>query len=338
MKFDPALLRHFAIWDVYDPSEMDTSSRVTQRFPRDNAAYRYVLRDRSRWRGRTSQQPITRLARYAMDGIAITYAADRYSTEVEIIGDGFDRYCLTMMLNGTLALAQPSGESVAEGNRGLIYRGTPGTRLHSADDNARLNIWLEEGLLFRALERERGEGLRTPLRFAPSLDWSAGLLPVVRGMAFLLLQDLGRADGLAGNAVALAGFTDTLCRLVLQTAAHDHTGDAAPSLSGPVPRQLRRAEEFMAASTRRPIRLRDIAAAAGCSERTLHDVFRAFRATTPLAALRGMRLDRARADLQRSPDSIGTIARRYGFTNAGRFAIAYHQRFYELPSDTKRGA
>jgi transcriptional regulator GlxA family with amidase domain len=68
--------------------------------------------------------------------------------------------------------------------------------------------------------------------------------------------------------------------------------------------------------------------------RNLNGVFRRFRSTTPLAALRAIRLDAVRNALQDPGTGASTaaIARRYGFTNPARFATAYRRRFGEAPS------
>ena len=87
-----------------------------------------------------------------------------------------------------------------------------------------------------------------------------------------------------------------------------------------------------------PIRMERVAAEAGCSVRTLDAVFRRFRDTTPLAALRAIRLEQARAALSDSTKStpVSEVSRHYGFTNAGRFAAAYRHRFGESPVETAR--
>jgi len=84
--------------------------------------------------------------------------------------------------------------------------------------------------------------------------------------------------------------------------------------------------------------MEQVAAAAGCSVRTLNAVFRHFRDTTPLAALHTIRLEQVRAELNHNVTgaTIGEVARRFGFTNSGRFAAAYRRRFGESPAETAR--
>ncbi len=71
---------------------------------------------------------------------------------------------------------------------------------------------------------------------------------------------------------------------------------------------------------------------------TLYAAFRRFRDTTPLAALRAIRLRRVREALRAADDEVSTrsIARRFGFTNPSRFIAAYGKQFGEPPNETRR--
>lgn len=146
-------------------------------------------------------------------------------------------------------------------------------------------------------------------------------------------------DGLADNAVALASDTDLILSLVLRGLPRNYLG-RLPGRSEivAVPAYVRRAEAYMHANVSTPIRMQQIAAAAGCSVGTLEAVFRHFRDTTPLAALHAIRLDAVNAELNRSGsgESAAELARRYGFTNRGRFRMAYRHRFGETPPETAR--
>jgi transcriptional regulator GlxA family with amidase domain len=105
-----------------------------------------------------------------------------------------------------------------------------------------------------------------------------------------------------------------------------------------------RGEEFMRANSAKPIRIAEVAVAAGCSVCNLNGVFRRFRGTTPLTALHAIRLDAVREALLAGGTGTGTgtgtvasaaaVARRHGFTNLARFATAYRRRFGDVPSET----
>ncbi|WP_439692567.1 helix-turn-helix domain-containing protein [Curtobacterium sp. SP.BCo] len=82
----------------------------------------------------------------------------------------------------------------------------------------------------------------------------------------------------------------------------------------------------------------EIAAACGLSQRGLQDVFARTLGSTPHRVLRDHRLDRVRAELLHGDgtDGVTAIARRWGFTNPGRLAVAYRDRFGEDPAVTLR--
>jgi AraC-like DNA-binding protein len=129
--------------------------------------------------------------------------------------------------------------------------------------------------------------------------------------------------------------------LALRAAPHNYTDQLERGPAAAVPHYVRRAEEFMQAHCADPLRIADVAAAAGCSVRTLGDVFRRFRGRTPLAALHAIRLEQVHAtlSLRATRDdgaAVGAIARRYGFANPSRFVAAFRRRFGEAPLDVLR--
>jgi transcriptional regulator GlxA family with amidase domain len=105
-----------------------------------------------------------------------------------------------------------------------------------------------------------------------------------------------------------------------------------------VPRHIKRAEEFMRENVTRSVCLNDVAAAAGCSLRTLHAAFRQFRETTPLTALQDIRLEAVRSMLETGLGALQPmdIARLHGFTHPGRFKTAYLRRFGVPPAVARR--
>jgi len=83
----------------------------------------------------------------------------------------------------------------------------------------------------------------------------------------------------------------------------------------------------------------EISASIGVSERTLRDCCSEFLGTSPARYIRLRRLNMARAELRRADPaaaSVAEIARRYQFSELGRFAVSYRRAFGEMPSDTLR--
>ena len=100
---------------------------------------------------------------------------------------------------------------------------------------------------------------------------------------------------------------------------------------------VRIACEYVEANAGNGIGLIDIADAAGVAPRTLQDHFRDRLGTSPIAHLRRVRLDRARADLlEGTGETVVEVATRWGFGNLGRFAAEYRRAFGRSPSDDLR--
>ena len=101
-------------------------------------------------------------------------------------------------------------------------------------------------------------------------------------------------------------------------------------------RYVRRAEELFRRKAKESLTLAEAAACAGCSVRSLQLAFHSCRGMTPMAALRRIRLEAARAALADGPTSIGAIAGAYRFTNPGRFARLFKEAFGQSPSKLRR--
>lgn len=104
------------------------------------------------------------------------------------------------------------------------------------------------------------------------------------------------------------------------------------------PKHVRRAREFIESHLSDPITLTDIANAAGVSPRSLSRAYQEHYDTSPMAAVRQLRLDRIHADLMSShcDGSVSDIALRRGYLHLGRFAAAYRARFGQAPYETLR--
>jgi AraC-like DNA-binding protein len=118
------------------------------------------------------------------------------------------------------------------------------------------------------------------------------------------------------------------------TMLHAGTGGADSGL----PPVLVRALGWLRANLHEPLRLEDMAQAAGARPRTLETLFRLYLGTTPLAWVRAARLGLARQRLLLAgpDDTVTAVALASGFGQLGRFAAYYRDRFGELPSQTLR--
>jgi AraC-like DNA-binding protein len=333
-------LRARTVVHVRDPNEMDSRSLVSHRFPEASRDYKYRLRDSALMRTHFNV-PIFRFAIGWVGDILVSRGADRFATEIAIEGDRTSSlYCFNMLLRGDLTVVRGGTISTASGDSGLAMRAEAGVRYLTSDLNARANMFLRASDLEDALTRMLDDRMRNSLDFRPLVHWGSGLAASVRFQFDVLLRELNRPNGLASNPIAVASMTDLLLTLVLQGVPHNYSDRLEARRSGGSPSYLRRAEDFMRANAASPIQMAQVADAAGCSVRTLSDVFRQFRGTTPLKALHGIRLEFVRDALSDGAAEApwAVIANRYGFTNAGRFARAYRRRFGEAAAQTARVA
>jgi AraC-like DNA-binding protein len=106
------------------------------------------------------------------------------------------------------------------------------------------------------------------------------------------------------------------------------------------PDTLRRAIAYIETNPGRDIGVADIAAAAFVTVRAVQLAFRRHLDTTPMAYLRRVRLSLAHDELRTTDPGDGhtvtSIAARWGFANASRFAQLYREEFNQLPSRTLR--
>lgn len=338
----PNLLDGFQVFDVHDPDELGPDSVVSRRFPSNNNAHRYRLID-ARGLTRSASDAAAPLARLSMrhaGDLLVGLICERYATDIGIAEPGPDAFLVSTVVHGALTLQTPGAQSVAAtGHWGLVLRGEPGTRLRSSDDNVRLNVWVKAPRVERTLAALLGRELSHRLEFQPAMDFRSGGGASLRRLVQLLVLELAQPDGMAANALAWSSFTDLWIHSLLRSLPHNHR-EAMASLrhAAPVPGHVKRAEDFMREHSGRPVHLSEIAAAAGCSLRTLHAAFRSFRDTTPLAAFQRIRLEAVRAWLEAGGPALraAEVARAFGFTNAGRFKAAYLRRFGVPPSGMRR--
>lgn len=265
---------------VDDVAEMDAASRLSARLPKDLAMVHYAIHDRRLLHERPVA-PISTHARVHANGIYVTRITDRFQTEMTIGGEGLPRYWFALCNAGSLRLDQGQTSALAARQVGFAVRGRPGTRLLGSDGNVRTNVWIDAAEVERTLSAMMGDGLRRPLEFRTAVDWGSGLAVSLRRQLSYFAVELRRPDGLATSPVALASLSDLIIRTVLEALPHTYSDRLSRDLGGATPGILSRAEAFMHAHADQPLRMAQVAGAAGCGIRTLSSVFSRFRGTTP---------------------------------------------------------
>lgn len=146
-------------------------------------------------------------------------------------------------------------------------------------------------------------------------------------------------DGASGfcHMHAASAVEQTLQRLLLAAAPHNHSDLYNSPASAAAPYYVRRVEEFIVSHLCDPITLDEMIKVSGVSARSLHAGFRRFRDTTPMNYLKNRRLILAHRHLKTGVDTgmtVTQVALEAGFTHLSKFSRDYHERFGELPSET----
>ncbi len=175
------------------------------------------------------------------------------------------------------------------------------------------------------------------VRFLKSDVHGCGLGSFGRILA-LLMEELE----VAGKTLAARcgqQWLDLLLMALLQSVPNSLTAVLDSRLK-PVPdARLRRTIDYIEGNLDRPIRMRELVAAAGGSARALQAAFRARFGLGPMTYVRNRRLDRVRDELacgSRDSTTVSDVAARWGFYNLSHFSHSYRRRFGELPSEHLR--
>ncbi|UPY37869.1 helix-turn-helix domain-containing protein [Sediminicoccus sp. KRV36] len=334
---DAARLAAFNVVSARNPVEFERRMREGTPFPANSRSYKYRLLDPVLNRTRFDR-PILSLAIRSTPSIVACHGGSRLPTEVLHEGEDSAFIGFTTVLAGEMAVIEGNLSKRGNADTGLVFRLRHQTRMLTDEESTRTHLSFKVTELESALEHMLDARLGAPLEFETEIDWSHGLAASLKWQLAFLMQEFERPDGVVGNAVALASMTDFLLTLALRAAPNNYSGQLALGPAVALPAYIRRAEEFMRAHCATPLRIAEVAAAAGCSVRTLNAVFQRFRGQVPLAALQAIRLQKVHAELSHGGEgeSIGVVARRYGFTNSSRFHQAFQRRFGETALDVIR--
>lgn len=197
-------------------------------------------------------------------------------------------------------------------------------------------LGMTQSILSDRYQEITGARARGPIVFEPAVDLTKG----PGSLLFRIVHDLASAFDRerTGTSPTLltAVLQDSLISVVLGLSSQ--LGAAMEDHRGPGfdPRVVRLAEDYMAAHVGDPITLSDLVTLCGCGRSALYNSFKSSREYTPMQFLALRRLELAHKRLIGEPGATVTaIAHDCGFTNLGRFAKAYRERFDEAPSATR---
>ncbi|OHV80634.1 AraC family transcriptional regulator [Ensifer sp. LCM 4579] len=220
-----------------------------------------------------------------------------------------------------------TGPKEAVASVGRRRYGFPGRRKHT-------NLAFDPEILRTRLSVLFETPVRAPLEFVTVIPFEAKRFA---SMAWLL-QGLKNPElASLDNMAAATSFSHLVQDLLLELWPHNHSHLFERRLAAPSRRQVKAAINYIHEHAREAPSTVDVAQASGVSLRALQQAFREATGKTILEYMRDVRLQRAKDELLEHRDEpLADIARRWGFSNVGRFSRQFFEAFGEMPSHMRR--
>jgi AraC-like DNA-binding protein len=195
----------------------------------------------------------------------------------------------------------------------------------------------ERSALEDALSEAVGQQLSAQIDFKRSVTTSKGPARTWMRMSSVLIQELFRTDSAISQPLVASSFVDTLIRALLLGIDHPYREMLTTRVKCSAPQTIRPAVDLIEAEPQRPLTVASLAGQCHISSRALQQSFVRYMGISPIAYLRQVRLRRAHQELlaaDPSVETVASIAKRWGYTNPGRFAAAHAARYGEAPAST----
>lgn len=196
---------------------------------------------------------------------------------------------------------------------------------------------VNRNVLEDALSEALGRQIATQIEFKPSLVTTKGLARTWMHMFTVLAQEIFRPDSALSQPLVASPFVHSLMYALLFAADHPYRELLGSQAKFVAPQAIRPAVEIMEAEPHLPLTVACLAGRCHMSSRSLQQGFVRHMGMSPMTYLRQVRLRRAHQELLASDPSVETvasIAKRWGYTNPGRFAAAHAARYGETPAVT----
>jgi AraC-like DNA-binding protein len=298
---------------------------------------RYRLRESQSTQ--SSDEALSRIGDTIIGSLMLSCVIERFGMDIAFPEGHSYSFCIMSVLTGAVHYRPFRSESGTTARAGhlLLAQTEPGTQALTVDGSRRLNLWINRQSLVRCLEKMLDRPLDLPLTFAPEQDWPQGTAASLQRLVRYVADELIDPYSLFAGGVGVAGFEDMIIRTILEGTIHSYTEHLARPISVATPIAVHRATEFMRENLSQPLTVEDIAQVAGCSARALAAAFRKDRGQTVTSVLRDLRLEAALEALRAGGGgmTINAVCARFNFSNAGRFAAMYCERFGVSPRQTR---
>lgn len=248
-------------------------------------------------------------------------------------------YHVNVPLSGTVVSRCGEAEVVASPRIATVF--SPGK--HSSlprwnRDAAQLSIKFTRTRVEEELAALLGHPVVRPIDFR--LDFPVDRGPGAQWRSILAALLHSAAPGLDRlRARHLDLLERSLISSLLLAQPHSYSAELTAEPKGATPgTSLDRVVDEIGRAPDRGYTVADLARLSGLSARSLQYAFREKYQLTPMQYVRQVRLDRVHDDLAAGAGTVADIAAYWGFTNPGRFARAYRDRFNEYPAATREDA
>ena len=276
----------------------------------------------------------------AVDAAELTVGLLEYASPVRIRTQALqDAYQVNFPLQGRIKMAYGEREVITSPVLAGIHGPEQETSVEGWERPARmLGLKIPQAFLERELEILLDRAPERAVEFTGILNLDTRQAQEWRSAVELLAQGLRTKESILSNPLVAGPAAQAVVRGLLLVAPNNYTAELTGDVSAVGPGYVRQAVEFLEDNAHRPLTVEAIAAAVHVSPRSLQMGFREHLGSTPMAVLRDVRLHRVREELLQAPPSarVAEVAARWGFAQAGRFAVQYAKTFGESPSDTLR--
>jgi AraC-like DNA-binding protein len=245
-------------------------------------------------------------------------------------------YWVLLPTHGCFEAVTDKREVVCGADYGYVLSPGRNSLLRSDAGSSRLSVRVIGGALTRQLGALLGGPPTRPLELAMELKLDAGHGRSIGGFLYQAIADFDHDQSILRHPLTASLFAQFITTGLLLFHQHNYS-EVLRRLERPVlPRDVKRAIDFIEAHLDSAISLADIVAASGVPGRTLFKHFKDYRCVSPMGYLCTARFLKVRDELRRlEPEaSVADVAMRWGFEHMGRFAVEYRKRFGESPSTT----
>jgi AraC-like DNA-binding protein len=263
----------------------------------------------------------------------------QYGPPVDVRAVQRDDYWIQMPICGQLEVVSAPGSVICDPRRAAVA--SPTSRnyylVRSGSGCAGVRLSLFKAALVGHLGALIGKPVDKPLQFAPEMNLAVGHGRTLARYVLMAIADLQSSGSMLASPIVTSSFEQFIMTGLILSQPHNYTA-ALRRLDVPIlPRDVRRAIDFIEAHLTSPITIADIVAATGVPGRTLFKHFRDYKGVSPIRYLRNARFQSVRDALSKAQpeqSSVTGIAASWGFVHPGRFSVEYRRRFGESPSET----